>query len=167
MVRVSAPDYGPTTLSTRLALVAAALAFLTTLSNTTGAVLAAAGAVGVGAGLVLPSQRIADGGALALVGGVALAAVAHDAVAIPLIGAVAAVLAWDLSEQALSVGEQLGRAADTRRLEAVHAGTTTAVGLVAAGVGFALYRIAFRGISLAALALLLVAALFLMLSVRE
>ncbi len=164
---MSAPDHGPTTLSSRLALAAAALAVLTTLTNTTGAALAAAGAVGVGAGVTLPSRKVADGGALALAGGVALAAVSHDAVAIPLFGAVATVLAWDLAEQAIGVGEQLGRAADTRRLEAVHAGTTAAIGLVAAGVGFALYRVAFRGISFAALALLLVAALFLMLSVRE
>jgi hypothetical protein len=54
----------------------------------------------------------------------------------------ATIVAWDAGENAIGVGEQLGRRADTRRIEAVHAVATVAVvgasvlaGLVVRGVG--------------------------------
>jgi hypothetical protein len=159
-------DARPARLSRGLALLAAALAAFVALADALGAVLGAAGLVCVAAGVLLPARSLVDAGAAGLAAGVAFAAGAYP-VAFPLTGTVAAVVAWDLGEQAVGVGEQLGREADTRRLELVHAGTTLALGSVTAAVGFALYRVAFRGVSFATLLLLLAAAMFLMLSLRE
>jgi len=78
-----------------------------------------------------------------------------------LIAGVLTVLAWDLAEQAVNLGEQVGREARTYPVELVHGGATLAVG----GVGIALTRgIAgadITGLPLLVLAGLLAAAFFL------
>ncbi|WP_225335567.1 DUF7519 family protein [Halomicrobium urmianum] len=51
---------------------------------------------------------------------------------------VAAVLVWDVGEFGATLGEEVGRHADTRRTELVHAGGTLAVGGVGAGVALLL-----------------------------
>lgn len=56
-----------------------------------------------------------------------------------LVAVVAAVLAWDTGERAVTLGEQLGRAAVTTRIEVVHAAATSLVGVCSVGVGYALY----------------------------
>ncbi|SEP30646.1 hypothetical protein SAMN04487948_14017 [Halogranum amylolyticum] len=52
-----------------------------------------------------------------------------------LVGAVAALLVWDLGENAVAVGEQLGRNAPTRRLELTHLAASLLVGGVAVIAG--------------------------------
>ncbi|MBX0295736.1 DUF7519 family protein [Haloarcula nitratireducens] len=45
-----------------------------------------------------------------------------------LVAGVGTVLAWDLAERAVNLGEQVGREAETRTVELTHAGATAAVG---------------------------------------
>ena len=100
-------------------------------------------------------------GAFGLFAGAILAG-AQGAPVIPvLIGVTFAVLAWDLGGSAISIGDQLGRDADTVRLEAVHMTGSIAVGVVTAGVGFGLYQTGDSGQPVAALVFLVIASVLL------
>lgn len=157
----------PARRSRGLALVAASVAVLTSILTVPGLGLGAAGFLGVLVGTLSPSRGLLDAGAAALGAGVLMSAAATPLAGLSLAGAVAAVLAWDLGEHAIGLGEQLGREAPTRRGELAHAGASAGVGLATAVAGYVVYRVAWGGQPLAALLLLLFAALFLMLSVRE
>jgi hypothetical protein len=74
---------------------------------------------------------------------------------------VGTVVAWDAGERAINVGDQLGRLASTRRLEAVRAGGSLLVGAVAVGLGTVAAGVGSPGLPLSALAGLLVAVLLL------
>lgn len=164
---MSDPDHRPATLSRTLALLAGVLAMLAAATNTFAVALAAGGFAALLLGAFKNTRRAVDTGAMALGGGVVVGAGSHAVAAIPLFGAVATVAAWDLAGHAIDVGEQLGRGADTRRLELVHAGAVAAVGLAAATAGFLLYRIAFRDVALSTLVFLLFASILLMAALRE
>lgn len=73
----------------------------------------------------------------------------------------ATIIAWDLGEHAVNVGEQLGRQATTRRLEAAHGAGSLLVGGVAVGAGTVVSGVGTPGLPLPALALLLVSVLLL------
>lgn len=73
----------------------------------------------------------------------------------------ATVVAWDLGEGAVNVGEQLGRGAETRRLEAVHGAGSVLVGGVAVVAGTVVADVGSSGLPLPALALLLASVLLL------
>ena len=78
-----------------------------------------------------------------------------------LLGATAAsVVAWDAGEQAIGLGEQLGRSATTWQLELVHVGATGLVAVAAVGGVYATRTVAtgtpsFAGFTATAVALLL------------
>jgi hypothetical protein len=54
-----------------------------------------------------------------------------------LVGAVAALLVWDIGENAVGIGEQLGRTAPTTRIEVTHLAASLLVGGVAVVAGLA------------------------------
>ena len=112
-------------------------------------------------GLVRGTGGLVDGGAFALVGGGVLAGAGGAPVLPVLVGVVFAVLAWDAGWNAIGVGAQLGREADTMRLEAAHLAASTAVGVAVLGVGFGLYRVGTGGKPIAVLLLLVIAAVLL------
>lgn len=105
-------------------------------------------------------------GAFGLFVGAVLAGVETTAVGPVLISVTAAVLAWDIGTNAISVGEQLGRAADTRRLEAVHIAASTGVGVVTCSIAYGLYVTGTSDQPLTALFFLLIAAVLLLESLR-
>ncbi|MFD1597695.1 DUF7519 family protein [Halobellus rarus] len=84
-----------------------------------------------------------------------------------LVAALGAVLAWDVGEFATGVGEQLGRDADTARLETVHAATSLLVGVVGAGVVYGVYLAAGGGQPTSAVVLLLFGAVVLVAVLRH
>lgn len=126
----------------------------------------APGALGVGAlgvlmlaaGLVRGRDAAVTLGAAGLVAGAVVAGVRGAPAAPVLVAVTASVVAWDAGGTATSVGRQLGRAADTRRVEAVHAGASIAVGAVTAAVGYAVFQTATGGQPAAALVFALLAA---------
>jgi len=128
-----------------------------------------AGAVGIGllvAGLVRGQESAVTLGATALLAG-GLAAGARGAPAGATLASVAAtVVAWDVGRRAIGVGRQLGREADTRRLEVVHAAASAGVAAVTAVVGYGLFRAATGDQPAAALAFLLIAAVLLVEALR-
>lgn len=78
-----------------------------------------------------------------------------------LIATAGTVVVWDAGDRAISLGEQLGRVARTRRLEAVRAGGTLLVGAVAVVLAPVVEGFGSSGLPLSALAALLVAVLLL------
>ena len=160
-------DDSPAPVSAALALVAAAV----------GAVMATAavplaGAAGV-LGLVLVAAGVVRGrvtavilGSVGLLVGALLAGMGSAGIT-PVLGIVlTAALAWDLGEQAINVGEQMGRESPTARGELVHAGLSLAVGLAAAGIAATIYVAAAGGLPTVALVVLVVAAVLLTAALR-
>lgn len=99
------------------------------------------------------------GTGLVLLGVVASGAVYESGTATLLAAGVCVILAWDLAEQAVNLGEQVGREAGTVRAELVHGGATAAVGGVAVVGTLGIESAGVTGLSLPALAALLVAGL--------
>lgn len=131
-------------------------------------------ALGVGtAGLLVLAvglQRGSNGavtlGAATLAVGSFLAGI-DGAPALPvLLGVTGAVLAWDVGTGAITLGNQLGRAAETRRLEAVHVTASAAVGTTTVGLGYGLFLAGSGGQPIAAVVFLLVAAVLLVVALR-
>jgi hypothetical protein len=124
----------------------------------------AAGSLGLSlllVGLVRGANGPVSGGAFSLFLGAVLAGAGGAPVLRTLVGVTAAVLAWDVGGNAIGVGAQLGREADTTRLEAVHVASSVAVGAAVAGAGFGLYRLGTGEQPTAVLVLLAVAAVLL------
>lgn len=160
-------DRSPALLSTLLSATAAAVSAGTSaLASSLGLAAGAAGFLVVVLGLIRGSRRAVTLGAAALL----VAALAGGlSTAIPLLlllGVIAAVLAWDFGEQAINVGEQLGRETDTIRLEVTHAAASTVVGVGAGGLGYAIYLGASGGQPVTALVFLLLAAVVLTSALR-
>lgn len=76
----------------------------------------------------------------------------------------ATMVAWDAAERAISLGEQVGRDADTAAVELVHAGGSTVVGAAAVGVAVGATSVGEVDLPVAGLALLLGAGIVLMLA---
>jgi len=74
---------------------------------------------------------------------------------------------WDFGEQAINVGEQLGREADTERLELTHAAASTIIAVAAGGVGYGIYLAGAGNQPMTALVFLLVAAVALTSALRS
>jgi hypothetical protein len=53
--------------------------------------------------------------------------------------AVALFVSWDVGQHAVTIGEQFGRGAPTQRGELVHAAASSLVGVLGAGVAYAVY----------------------------
>lgn len=122
--------------------------------GTVGLVLFAVGLVrGVNAAVTIGAFGLFAGG---------IVAGARDVPAVPvLVSVTCSVLAWDVGGSAISIGKQLGREADTRRIEVVHMTASGVVGVVTAGVGYGLFRTGTGEQPVAALVFLLIAAVLL------
>jgi len=154
-------DHSPTLFSAQLATLAAVLAFVASLSgDVIGVPPAALGTVLVAVGAIRGSRTLVTTGGATLYAGVLAGGLTGDPLG-ALIGAALAFVAWDVAEHGIGVGEQLGREADTRRLETTHATASTAVGLTGVGVGYGAYAVAWSGVASAAPALFILGALLL------
>ena len=161
-------DRSPARLSSALSLTAGAVAWAT--SALTGALTLAAGGAGflvLLVGVVVGSRRGVTLGSAALLAGALAGGLTSGAPYLLLPGVMAGVLAWDLGEQAINVGEQLGRAADTTQLEVTHAAASSVVAVGGGGLGYAIYLFASGGQPMAALVFLLVAAVALTSALRN
>ncbi|MEF8851308.1 MAG: hypothetical protein V5A28_02660 [Haloarculaceae archaeon] len=103
--------------------------------------VALAGVACLLAGVWLGSHRIVDAGALVAFGGVVGAALLEAGPLAVLFGTVAAVVAWDTGTNAVTLSEQVGRGADTSRVEVLHALYGAAVGVAGGVLGFVLFSV--------------------------
>jgi hypothetical protein len=102
--------------------------------------LAVAGVACLLAGVWLGRVRVVDGGSLVAFAGVVGAALQGAGPLAVLFGVVAAVAAWDSGTNAVVLSEQVGRGADTDRVEVLHALYGAAVGVAGGVVGFLLFQ---------------------------
>lgn len=158
--------YGPARLSGGLAVGAGGVA-VAAAGTPTAAPLGLAGVLLVGLGVLRGARAAVTWGALLAFAGVVLAGVGGAPPEALLVGTAAAVLAWDLGEQAVNVGEQLGRTASTRTGELVHAANSTLVAVAGVAVGYGLFLVAAGGQPVSALVVLLAAALALAAALRD
>lgn len=160
-------DRSPTHLSAALAASAAAVSAGTSaLASPLGLAVAAAGFLLVLLGVVRGSRRSVTLGAAALLAAALVGGVVSAVPHLLLPGVMATALAWDFGEQAINVGEQLGREADTTRLEVTHAAGSTVVAVGAGGLGYAIYLGSSGGQPMTALVFLLLAAVVLTSALR-
>ena len=162
---MTAFEPAPARHSAALAIAAAGVA--TALSGPAGAPIGFTGLLLVAAGVVRGWRRAVTLGALLLLGGVVAAGLESASAPALLVGTAATVLAWDLGEQAVNVGEHLGRVATTRRLEAVHAATSGLVAVGGIAVGYGLFLAATGRQPVPALVVLLAAGLALAAALRD
>ena len=168
-IRAVQVTHAPARLSGALATGAGLLAVLTTLFGSALALLVGLfGLGGLAAGLFgLHSQRVASLGAAIVFVAVVVGGLFGAPELFVVVGALATVVAFDLSQNAFSVGRQLSTETDTRRGELVHAAATVAVGSVAVVVAFAIYALAAGGQPISALAFILLASIVLVWAVRS
>ncbi|MFB6140628.1 MAG: hypothetical protein ABEJ26_09370 [Halosimplex sp.] len=119
------------------------------------------GAILLAVGLVRGADAAVSLGAFGLFGAGLVAGVRGAPVVPVLVSVAFAVLAWDTGGNAISIGKQLGREADTTRVEAVHVAASGVVGAVTAGLGYGIYRAGTGEQPVAALVFSLVAAVLL------
>lgn len=113
-------------------------------------------------------ERAAHAGLTALILAVIVAGVTGAPAGLTLPAVAAALLSWDLAQQAVGLGEQVGRDATTARGETVHAAASTTVAVGSVGVGALLYELAAGASgSLTALVFLVVAVLVLASQYRD
>lgn len=121
-----------------------------------GLVVLAAGVVRIRRGW---ARYLVMAGTGLLLIGVLLSGVVHGASRpFLLAGAAASVVAWDVGEQGINLGEQVGSRASTWSAELVHAGGSAIVGGVGIGLAFGVYAVGFEHIPLVGLLLLLAGA---------
>lgn len=113
------------------------------------------------AGLVRGANAAVTSGAFALFVGAIVAGVLGAPVVPTLVSVAATVLAWDVGGSAISIGRQLGRDADTLRIETVHIAVSLVVVGTTIGVGYGLFRAGTGGQPIAALVFALLSAVLL------
>lgn len=164
---MSEPDGSPSRVGVLLSIGAGVVAL--GMIGVYGVLTATAGSVGLlvlTVGVLRGSRRAITVGAFALFVGVLLAGLEGAPPLWILVGAVGTVLAWDIGENAVGIGEQLGGDAETVRLEAVHAATSLGVGAVTVVASYGIYTVAGGGQPLSTLVFLLIAVVALTLALR-
>lgn len=138
-------------------------------------IVVAAGLLGVcllGAGLApMPGvrpRRLVSAGSGALVVCVLLAGLMTAVEALPMLAATAAtVVAWDAGENAVSLGEHVGRRARAWPVELGHSGATAAYGAAVVGAAFGVSELNVTDVPLVGLLLLLGGAVALLLALSN
>ncbi|MFB6296858.1 MAG: hypothetical protein ABEH66_08500 [Halobacteriales archaeon] len=134
-------DRSPSRVSTVTAVGAGFVAAATSALVAPGALLAAVpGMLAVFLGLYRGSRRVLSVGVMGLLGGSMFAGAAGAPPLVVLCSVTAAVLTWDYASTAISVGRQLGRRADTARLERTHTLASLGVAAVTIVVSFGVFR---------------------------
>lgn len=152
-------DDSPSPTGLALTVVPAVVAALASATFLPAAAVALLAVLVLTVGVRNASRRLVTLGAVVLFGAVLVAGATDAPLPFVLVGAGATVVAWDAGTNAITVGRQLGAAAETRRLEIVHALATTGVAVVVGGIGYGAFRLATGGQPTAGVALLLLAAL--------
>ena len=152
---VSVVNRSPPRLSEGLALGAGAVGALALVVSPPAFGPGVLGVIAVGVGLLRRSRAAVTLGAAGVFCGVLLAGLTGVPPELLLCSTASAVVAWDVATFAIDLGAELGRAAETRRLELVHAGASAgARARCGAVVGAVVYRLVGGGPALAPVALL-------------
>ena len=123
-------------------------------------VVGGVGLLALVAGLRRGVRRLVSLGVFGLLLGVLVAGAVGVPTELLLVSAAASAVAWDVADQAVSLGEQVGRGADTSRAELVHAAGSALVATLAVTAAYLVFT-AVTGGPVLALALLLLGAILL------
>ncbi len=155
-------DDRPPVFAVLAAFVAGTVSFLAALlAAPIGGALLGIGVLALVVGSTFGSRRALSWAAGIGILGLAVAGYAGGAPEPLLVSGVALVVAWDVADHGLSLGDHVGRNAGVRRAVLVHAGTNLLVGVASVGVVYGTYAVATGGQPVAALALLLFGAVVL------
>lgn len=162
-------DHSPARLSSVLGIIAGlfALASLVVAGVTFSLIVGLVGMIGVISGIRRGSRNILTLGGLGLLIGVVLVGLLGAHPVLLLIGVIAVALTWDIGENAITIGERLGREAETHQIEITHLAATTGIVALAAGSGYFVYQLSVEGESPIALVALLLAAVILTVGLRN
>lgn len=160
--------HGPARLSSALAIGAAILAVLASApASIVALVLGVFGLLAVLVGLLaLESRRLTAIGTGIVFAGVVASGLSGGTTWLLALAALATILAFDLGQNAFSVGTQLSTSTETWRGEVVHAAGSVAAGAVTVIVALAIYGVAGGEQSPAALAFVLLAVIVLVWAIR-
>ncbi|KDE59320.1 hypothetical protein EL22_23190 [Halostagnicola sp. A56] len=148
----------PTSVSRTVAFGGAMVAVLAaTVGSIYGFGIGVVGLAVLALGLARGNRDAIDVGSLAIFAGVVAGGLQGESVELTVLATIGTVLAWDLGHDATDLGEQLGREAETARLEAVHVLSSLLIGLVAATLGYGVYVFAAGGQPIAAVVLFVLA----------
>lgn len=159
-------DRSPSRTSAGIALIAGGIA-IAVLSAPAATVIGGAGLALLLLGVVRGWRRAVTIGAFGIFLGVIYAGLQNVPPEELLLAGAGTIIAWDVGEQAINVGEQLGRAAPTARGELVHAASSTVIGVLSVGASYLIFRLGTGGQPLTALAILLTAVIALVAAVRD
>lgn len=161
-------DRSPARLSGTVAVGAAVVSVLASgLYSWPALLIGSASVVLISVGLLSGSRSKPTGGATGLCVAALVAGVQGAPTIFVLVGATAAIIAWDATTTAISVGAQLGRAANTRRIEAIHLTASVGVGTATAGSAYLIFETATANQPLSALVLLVVAAVLVLTTIQH
>lgn len=165
-------DFGPTVLSSRIAVAAAVFAVLTSGPYSGLALpMSLAGLAFVAVAVYRAnSRRWLSLGVVSLFLGIALADMfgpPNLGVGLFLVSVTATIVAWDVGQHAITIGEQFGRQAPTRRGELVHAGSSVIVGILGSTLAYGVYFFGLRNQPTLTVATLMFGAVLLMWALRD
>jgi hypothetical protein len=129
--------------------------------------LAGLGFLALTAGVIVGTRLLATLGASGLFAGAVAAGADTVPVLFTLFGILGAILAYDFAGTAIDLGEQLGREADTQRLELVHLATSSLVGTAVGVVSYLIYTLGAGGQPISAVVGLLLAVVVLFVALRR
>jgi len=158
----------PTTVSSLAAVVAGAFGLLLSGPYAPIALLTAAGGVVLlGAAAASGVRPLVTLGALGVFVAAVVAGGSGAPPSITLSAILTAVLAYDFGGTAVDLGEELGREADTRRLELLGVATSSLAGIAAATGSYLVYLVGATGQPLSAVVLLLITVFVLFIALRR
>ena len=133
-------DGRPTVAGSALSLLVGVVAVGATFAGGSAAVVGVAGLGVLALGLRRGDTRVLTLGAAVLFGGVLLAGIFGAPPEPTLLAAAATVVAWDVGEHAVGLGEQIGRHAETGRAELAHAAGSALVASTAAATALLAFQ---------------------------
>ena len=152
-------DRRPPTLAVTLALSAAGVAVAAVLLGGSALAVApaAVGLLAILGGTAVASRRILTLGAVSLLAAVVLGAAVAPGLGAEatLVAVVGALLAWDVGQHGIEIGEQIGRTVPSARLVLVHVAGSLLVGTVAAAFAYGVFVVAAAGQPVTAVVFLL------------
>ncbi|WP_317175772.1 DUF7519 family protein [Halomontanus rarus] len=161
-------DHAPTAVSSTAAIIAAVVAAIT---SAPFALLALPLGIG-GAGIVAAGLRLGGKrewvtlGAGALFLSILVAGGFGTPVEFLLVSTISTLLAWDFGQNAISLGEQIGRHSRTKRNEVIHASASLVVALLSSAFGYLVYTNAGSGRPVASLTMLVLGVVLLIWAIR-
>lgn len=161
-------DNSPVTITSVAAIGAAVVAALTSAPFGIMSIpLGFAGIALVGYGLYVKEERKwVSFGAASLVLAIIISGTLGAPLEFLLVSMIGTILAWDFGQNAIGLGQQIGRESETRRNELIHMSASLIVAGAAAALGYGVYALSAGGQPVSGLSMLVLALLLMLWAIR-